>query len=796
MKFTLGWLKQHLDTPASLVEIADTLTRIGLEVEEIIDPGKDLAPFTVAHVVSATQHPNADRLRVCMVDTGKDIVQVVCGAPNARTGMKAVFAPSGSYIPGTGMVLKPSRIRDVDSSGMLCSEREMMLSDEHDGIIELDPDAPIGAAFAKIAGLDDPVIEIAITPNRPDALGVAGIARDLAAAGLGTIITPAIRPIAGNEPCPIRIETDDPVACPLFAGRLIRGVKNGPSPKWLQLRLKAIGLRPISLLVDITNYITYDRARPLHVYDVARTGRTIRARRARAGETLHALDGNIYETRGGECLIADDKGPLGFGGVMGGENSGVRDDTVNVFIESALFDPVLTAQTGRIHAIQSDARYRFERGVDPGFVLDGLMLATQMIVDLAGGTPSEITLAGKDMGAAKTVPFRPARVKTLGGLDVPADRARAILESLGFDWSGDGDTITVSVPGWRPDIDGEADIVEEVLRIEGYDKIPATPLPRTVEIARPTLTLDQTRARAVKRRLATEGLYETVTWSFTDSRLAQFFDGHDDLMLENPISSELNMMRPSILPNLITAASRNNDHGANNIALFEVGPAYSGQKITDQAHIAAMVRFGDKTPRHWRDKSRPVDAYDAKADALAALEAAGAPVTNLQVYGEAPAWYHPGRSGTLRLGPKKILAAFGELHPTVLRHLDMEGALVGAEVYLDAVPQPKKKSGQSRSALHLSNLPVVERDFAFIVARDVAVGDLVRAALGSDRKHIDTVSVFDVYEGQGIDPSKKSVGLAVHITPQEKTFTDKELEGICQRLVAMVEKATGGQLRR
>ncbi len=796
MKFTLGWLKQHLDTTATLAEISETLTRIGLEVESIDDPREALAPFTVAHVVSATQHPDADRLKVCMVDTGKEVVQVVCGAPNARTGMKGVFAPSGSYVPGIDLLLKPSKIRGVESSGMLCSEREMLLSDEHDGIIELDADTPIGASFAEIAGLDDPIIEIAITPNRPDALGVAGIARDLAAAGLGTVITPAITPIAGDGPCPIRIETEDQDACPLFAGRLIKGVKNGPSPKWLQLRLKAIGLRPISLLVDITNYITHDRARPLHVYDAAKIGTTVRARRAKAGETVNALDGNIYETRGGECLIADDNSPLGFGGVMGGEDSGVSEETVDIFVESALFDPILTAETGRRHGLLSDARYRFERGVDPGFVVDGLTLATQMIMDLAGGTPSEIKIAGKIPEDAKKVTFRPARVKSLGGLDVPAKRAQAILESLGFGWSEGKDSITVSVPGWRPDIDGEADIVEEVLRIEGYDKIPATPLPRTVEVARSTLTLDQTRARAVKRRLATEGLYEAVTWSFMDSRVAQYFGGHDGLMLENPISSELDMMRPSILPNLIAAAGRNNDRGADGIALFEVGPTYQGQGIDDQAHVAATLRLGNKTSRHWREAAGPVDAYDAKADALAALEAAGAPVGNLQVYDEAPAWYHPGRSGTLRLGPKKILASFGELHPAIMRHLDVEGALVGAEVYLDAIPQPKRKSGQSRPALHLSNLPAVERDFAFIINRDVAVGDLVRAALGSDRKHISQVDVFDVYEGQGIEPTAKSVGIAVRILPQEKTFTDKDLEGICERLVAMVEKATGGRLRR
>ncbi|GER05856.1 phenylalanine--tRNA ligase beta subunit [Iodidimonas muriae] len=796
MKFTLSWLKQHLETEASLAEITDTLTRIGLEVEGVDDPREALAPFKVAHVIAADPHPDADRLRVCKVDTGKGIIQVVCGAPNARAGMKGVFAPPGSYVPGIDMTLKPAKIRGVDSSGMLCSEREMMLSDEHDGIIELDADAPIGASFAEIAGLDDPVIDIAITPNHPDALGVSGIARDLAAAGLGRVITPEIAPVAGTFDCPIAIETDAPNACPVFAGRLIRGVKNGPSPQWLQQRLKAIGLRPISLLVDLTNFLTYDRARPLHVYDAAKIGTTVHARLAQPGEKVAALDGQTYETAGGECLIADDNGPLGFGGVMGGEASGVSADTVDVLVESAWFEPVQTAQTGRRLGIDSDARYRFERGVDPAFVIPGLELITRMILDLAGGEASRIVVAGTVPTPDKRIAFNPSRVASLGGLDLPESRSRAILESLGFGWEQSDEGIMVRVPSWRPDVDGEADLVEDILRIEGYDKVPSVALPRLHDVARPTLTLGQSRARSVKRCLALEGLFEAVTWSFMDSTTARAFGGHDDLMLENPISSELDMMRPSLVPNLVQAAGRNRDRGAGSVALFEVGPAYCGTKPEDQSLIAASVRLGVTGARHWRNSSREVDAYDAKADAIAALAAAGAPVENLQVFDGAPHWYHPGRSGTLRLGPKRILAAFGEMHPNALADLDVKGPVVAAEVYLDQIPEPKRKGGRSRAALRLLNLPAVERDFAFLIDRDIDVGTVIKAAKSADKRHIESVDVFDIYEGKGVAPESKSVAIAARLQPQEKTFTESEIEAICAKIVAMVEKATGGTLRR
>ncbi|GAB4575300.1 MAG: phenylalanine--tRNA ligase subunit beta [Rhodothalassiaceae bacterium] len=794
MKFTLSWLKDHLETEATLDEIAACLTRIGLEVEGITDRAAALAPFTIARVIEAVPHPDADKLRVCRVETGSGEVQVVCGAPNARTGMKGVFAPPGSHVPGIDLHLKPTRIRGVESCGMLCSEREMMLSDEHDGIIELDPDAPVGESFARYAGLDDPVIEINITPNRPDALGVAGIARDLAAAGLGRVKTPDVPATEGQFDCPVRIEIADESACPAFAGRLIRGVRNGPSPLWMRRRLEAIGLRPISLLVDVTNYIAYDRARPLHVYDAGKIGPVIRARPARAGERFEALDGKIHETAGGECLIADDRAPLGFGGVMGGMESGVSAETVDVFIESALFDPIRTAETGRRHGIVSDARYRFERGVDPAFMIGGLELATRMILEAAGGEPSHVALAGTIPDGRRRVRFRPARVAALGGLDVPAAKARAILETLGFSWEGDGESVTVTAPGFRPDIDGEADIVEEVLRIHGYDAIPATPLPRDHQVARATLTPDQRRARAVRRRLAVEGLCESVSWSFMDSRIARLFGGEEQMMLENPISSELDMMRPSILPNLLLAAGRNRDRGAEFVASFEVGPVYFGLDPDDQATHATTLRLGASGPRDWRRPARAVDAYDAREDALAALEAAGAPVARLQVMGDAPRWYHPGRSGTLRLGPKTVLASFGEIHPAILKALDIKGPAVGAEIWLDHIPQTRRRI--ARGAYVPSRLPSVSRDFAFLVESGVPVAEIVRAAASADRTHIAEVSVFDVYEGKGIEPGRKSVAIAVRLEPVDTTFTEAGIDAIGERIVAAVEKATGGMLRR
>jgi len=796
MKFTLSWLAAHLETGADLETIADMLTRTGLEVESVEDPREGLSPFTVARVLETKPHPDADRLTVCKVETAGETVQVICGAPNVREGMKGVFAPVGSYVPGIDLKLKKAKIRGVESQGMLCSEREMMISDEHDGIIELPEDAPVGASFAELAGLDDPVIDIAITPNRPDALGVAGIARDLAAAGLGRVITRAPAPINGRFDCPVTVETEDTQACPVFVGRQVRGVKNGPSPDWLRRRLEAIGLRPISALVDITNFIAYDRGRPLHVYDAAKLTGTVRARLAEPGESFAALDGKTYETFGGECLIADDTGPLGFGGVIGGEASGVTEETTDVLVESALFDPVRTAETGRRHMIESDARYRFERGVDPDFVVPGMELATAMILELAGGEASELAIAGAVPEGHKTLRFDPARIASLGGIEISPERARDILAALGFGWAEEGGEVAVAVPPWRPDIIGEADLVEEVLRIHGYDAIPDAALPRRAGVARATLTAGQRRARAVKRRLAGEGLDEAVTYSFMDARAAVHFGGRDELRLENPISSELDMMRPSILPNLLMAAGRNRDRGAKSVALFEVGPVYLGTAPEDQLQVAAALRLGTAGSRHWRETAREIDLFEAKRDALAALEAAGAPTDKLQVAREAPGWFHPGRSGVLKLGPKTVLAVFGELHPGVLKALDVEGPAAGAEIFLDHVPQPKAKARRTRKAFSASNLPMVERDFAFLVAAEMAVGEIVAAVRSADKEHIAGIDVFDVYQGRGIPEGQKSVAVAVRLEPRERTFTDTQIDSIAAKIVSAVEKTTGGSLRR
>ena len=802
MKFTLSWLHDYLDTDAPLERIVDTLFAVGLEVEAVTDPSEALKPFTVAHVLKADQHPDADKLKVCLVDTGSgEPVQVVCGAPNARTGMKGVFAPPGAYVPGIDLTLKQARIRGIPSNGMLCSEREMMLSDEHTGIIELDDDALIGASFAEIAGLDDPVIEIAITPNRQDCLGVAGIARDLAAAGLGTLKLAAPEPVQGHYDSPIDVrlefDADTADACPMFVGRLIRGVTNGPSPAWLQQRLKAIGLRPISALVDITNYVTYDRGRPLHVYDADKLNGHIRARLGTKGESFAALDGRSYTVKGGECVIADDRSVLGFGGIIGGEDSGCTEDTTNVFVECALFDPIRTAMTGRAHDLITDARYRFERGADPAYVIPGMAQATRLILDLVGGQPSRTVVAGAAPDWARTVAFRPDRVRSLGGVAVPAADCARILTALGFKVGTEADgAMPVAIPSWRRDVQGEADLVEEVLRINGYDAIPATPLPRDGVVAHATLTTLQRRARAVRRRLASEGLMEAVTYSFMDRRHVDLFGaGNTVLPVDNPISSELDAMRPSILPNLLTAAGRNMDRGAAVVRLFEVGPQYRDDSVDGQDLVATGVRTGHTGPRHWTAPPAAVDAFDAKADAIAALEAAGAPVASLQVFAEAPDWYHPGRSGTLRLGPKTVLAAFGELHPRVLAALDVDGPAVGFEVYLERVPVPKAAATVTRAALKLSNLPAVERDFAFVVDASVAAGDMLRAARGADKAHVKDVRVFDVYQGDGVPEGQKSVALAVRLEPAEKTFSDAEIEAIAGRIVAAVTKSTGGILR-
>jgi phenylalanyl-tRNA synthetase beta chain len=802
MKFTFAWLKEHLDTKAGVGTIADTLTRIGLEVEQLFDPAKSLAPFRVAEVVKCEKHPNADKLSVCEVDTGKERVQVVCGAPNVRAGMKGVFAPLGSYVPGIDLTLAKVKIRGVESFGMLLSERELELSDEHTGIIELDPQAKIGSPAAAALGLDDAVIEIAVTPNRPDCLGVRGIARDLAAAGLGKLTKDAIKPVKGSfpNPIPIKLEFDKASAdaCPVFAGRLVRGVKNGPSPDWLQCRLKAIGLRPINALVDITNYVAYDRGRPLHVYDADRVKGAIRARLGRKGEQFLALDCKVYEVDADMCVIADNSYVLGLGGVIGGADTGVTESTVNVFIESAYFDPKRTARTGRKLGIQSDARFRFERGVDPDFVVPGLELATGLVLDLCGGTPSKITIAGKMPKAARPFKFDLGQVERLSGLEIGGGEIKKLLAALGVELDGKGKHVKAAPPSWRPDIAGPADLVEEVVRLIGVDQVPATPMTRDAGVAKPVLTETQRRRRLTRRVLAARGLVEAVTWSFVAPEHAKLFGGgKTELTLSNPISTELAEMRPSLLPGLITAAQRNRDRGFADGALFELGQAYRGAKPADQFVAASGVRFGRSalsgSGRHWSGEAPEADVFAAKADAVAALAALGIDQANLSVTREAPSWFHPGRAGALKLGPNTVLGVFGEFHPDLLATLGIAPPIAGFELYLDAVP-PSKRTGASK-ALDASDLQPVRRDFAFLLDDEVAAGEVLRAALSADRALISDVGVFDVFTGKGVPEGKKSLAIEVTLQPRDKTLTDAEIEAVAAKVVAAVKKATGGELR-
>src|SRR5579871_3196880 len=756
MKFTLSWLKDHLQTDEPLAAIADKLTMIGLEVEKIEDKASALAPFTVARVISAEKHPNADKLRVCMVDAGDgQPVQVVCGAPNARAGMMAVFARPGTHIPGTGLDLKVGKIRDVESRGMLVSAREMGISEDHQGIIELPANAPLGQPFAAILGLDDPVLDVAVTPNRADCLGVHGIARDLAAAHVGKLKEDAIKPIKGEFPCPVAVKIEEPALCPAFALRLVRGVKNGPSPDWLQRRLRAIGLRPINALVDITNLVTFDRARPLHVFDAAKVKGNLVVRRAANGEKLLALDGRTYEFDSETCVIADEAGVESLSGIMGGEASGCSEATTDVLIESALWNPANIAQTGRKLGIASDARFRFERGVDPAFTVPGLELATGLVLELCGGKPSEIVLAGEIPDSNRVIDFPLSEARRLAGLETKVGEIKRVLTALGFIVAGSGETVKVAVPSWRGDVEGKADLVDEIVRILGVERVPPTPIERGENARRPVLTILQKRTRAAKRALAASGLVEAVTWSFISKKEATLFGGGEpSLALANPIAAELSDMRPSLVPGIVAAAQKNADRGFPDVGLFEVGQVFSGDRPQDQLTAAAGIRRGLAKPsgigRHWQKRDGAVDAFDAKADALAVLSAVGAPP--VQVVPGGPAWFHPGRSGTLQIGPQNVLGHFGELHPRALEALDAEGPLVAFEVILERVPEPKAKPTRAKSPLELSPFQPVERDFAFVVERNVKAADLVRAALSVDRKLIAGATVFDVYEGAGIAP--------------------------------------------
>jgi phenylalanyl-tRNA synthetase beta chain len=791
MKFTLGWLKDHLDTDASLEAICAALTNCGLEVDGVHNPAQALAPFTIAQVLTAAPHPQADKLQVLTVDTGTgEPLQVVCGAPNARAGMKGVFGAVGAYVPGADLTLKVASIRGVTSNGMMCSERELQLSEEHNGVIDLPADAPVGANYAAWIGLDDPVIDVSVTPDRQDCMGVSGIARDLAAAGIGTLKTAPVAPVAGHFPCPIDIVVQDSEGCPAFVGRVVRGVNNGPSPDWMQRRLRAIGLRPISSLVDITNYISFDRGRPLHVYDMAKLSGALSARRAEGGETVLALNGKTYTLDASMTVIADARAVHDIGGIMGGEESGVSETTTDVVIECAYFTPERIGTTARKLGITSDARTRFERGVDPAFLVPGIELATAMVQELCGGEASATFTAGTIPAFAHSVAYRPDRTRTLTGVTVDPDTQEAILIRLGFTVTR-GDAWRIDVPSWRRDIDGEADIVEEVVRIHGYSHVPSTPLPRQPGVAKPTATPQQLVERRVRRAVAARGHAEAITWSFLPPAAADRFGGAT-WTLENPISADLAAMRPSLLAGLAMAAKRNADRGAASVRLFEIGRRYlaGGEHLT-----AAVLLAGERSARDWRTGAATAfDVFDAKAEAIAALAAAGAPVDRLQVLPPADPWYHPGRSGRLGLGPKAILASFGELHPRVAGEFDLRGTVAVAEIFLDAVPLPKAPK-RSRGSFAPPALQAVTRDFAFMVDAETPADALLRAVRGADKALITDVTLFDRFAGAGVPDGKISLALTVTLQPTAASLTDAEIDAVAAAIVAAAGKAVGAALR-
>ncbi|NSX55033.1 phenylalanine--tRNA ligase subunit beta [Parasulfitobacter algicola] len=797
MKFTLSWLKDHLETDASLDDILYALTDLGLEVEEVLDPTAKLKDFTIGKVLSAEKHPDADRLRVCQVETDEGVKQIICGAPNAREGITVVVAKPGVYVPGIDTTIGVGKIRGIESFGMMASEREMELSDEHDGIIEL-PSGAVGESFANWLAANepakvDPVIEIAITPNRPDALGVRGIALDLAARGLGTMKPRDLEPVEGQFPCPIAvtIDYDTREACPVFYGRVIRGVKNGPSPQWLQDILRAIGLRPISALVDITNFFTYDRNRPLHVFDADKVQGNLRVHRAKGGETLVGLDEKEYTFQPDMTLISDDSGIESIAGVMGGLPTGCTEETVNVFLEAAYFDPVRTALTGRALKINSDARYRFERGIDPAWTPHGLEHATRMILDLCGGEASDVVIAGEIPDVSRAYKLDTDRVQSLVGMDIPAEDQRATLERLGFWLDGD----MAHVPTWRPDVMGEADLVEEVARIASLTKLQGKPLARAqVGVPKPVLTPMQRREQAARRTCAALGYNECVTYSFIDKASAELFSGGDDAtMLANPISSEMSHMRPALLPGLLQAAARNQARGFMDLALFEVGPAFHGGEPDEQHLLVTGLLIGSTGPKDVHGSARPVDVYDVKADADAVLSAIGAPA-KVQILRGAQEWWHPGRHGMICLGPKKVLGIFGELHPKVLSAMDVKGPALAFTIWPGEVPLPRSKSA-TRPALEITDLQAVERDFAFVVNADVEALTLVNAAAGADKGLIEDVRVFDEFIGGALGEGKKSLAITVRLQPREKTLKDEDIEAVSVKIVEKVTKATGGTLR-
>ncbi|QUL37468.1 phenylalanine--tRNA ligase subunit beta [Erythrobacter sp. JK5] len=802
MKFSLTWLKDHLETEASLQEIVDALNAIGLEVEGVEDPAERLAGFRVAEVLTAEKHPDADKLQVLTVDTGEgDPLQVVCGAPNARAGMKGVLGLPGAVVPANGMELRKSAIRGVESNGMMCSVRELELGDEHDGIIELPEDAPVGHSFADYQG-SSPVIDVAITPNRPDCMGIYGIARDLAAAGLGTLKPIAFPEFTAEGSCPVEIRTDDPAGCPAFYGRVITGVKNGPSPDWLQQRLKSAGQRPISLLVDLTNYLMLAYGRPAHAYDLARLHGAVVARRAKPGEQVLALNEKTYTLDETMTVIADEKEVHDIAGIMGGENSGVQDDTTDVLLEIAYFDPPTIGVTGRKLGLASDARTRFERGVDPEFLADGLDLLTGLIVELAGGTASEAVHAGAPPSEAKVLQFDAGQTTRLGGVEVPPEEQRRILENLDFavsdPGSSPGQAWQVTCPPRRHDIEGTADLVEEVVRIHGLDTVESVALPRAEGVARPTASPEQVTERKLRRAAAASGLDEAVTWSFLPEAEAAHFTATDDLWtLANPISEDMKVMRPSLLPGLLVAAKRNADRGAAGTRLFELGRRYfRGQDgMSDERATLGIVLAGEKTARGWASgKATHFDAFDAKALALSLLETAGAPADKLMVMGEAGEQFHPGQSATLRLGPKKVLARFGMLHPATLKAFDLDGPVAAVELFLDAIPAKKGAAGFARATFAPPALQAVTRDFAFVVPADLPAGELLRAVRGADKSNIVDARIFDQFTGGSLPEGTKSLALEVTLQPQDKSYKDADLKAISDAVVAAAAKQ-GAELR-
>jgi phenylalanyl-tRNA synthetase beta chain len=792
MKFSLSWLKEHLDTDADMQAVADCLNRIGLEVEGIENPADALSAFRIAKVISAAPHPQADKLQVLSVDAGGEPLQVVCGAPNARAGMLGVFGPAGAVVPANGMLLKVAAIRGVESNGMMCSIAELELGDDHDGIIELPDDAPVGQVYADWAGLDDPVIDVSITPNRQDCMGVRGIARDLAAAGLGTLKPlgdvykiDLSAPLEGSDPAPI-VRTDDAAGCPAFYAQSVSGVRNIDSPEWMRAKLKAIGQKPISALVDITNFLSIDLGRPLHVYDRAKLNGALVARKAVDGEQLVALNGKTYTLDASMTVIADDAMVHDIGGIMGGEHSGVSEDTTDVLIECAFFDPEHIARTGQKLGLTSDARQRFERGVDPAFLENGLAIATKLVLDLTGGTASAITRVGQAPVTPRIFSYDTDYCRRLGGVDVAPEEQRSILQRLGFsvtsDWS-------INVPSWRRDVDGPADIVEEIVRMIGLDNVVSVPLPRADGVAKPTATPAQSLERKVRRAAAARGLNEAINWSFLPQKAADAFGG-GAWSLANPISEDMKVMRPSLLPGLLSAAQRNMDRGASSVRLFEIGRRYfmGADGASDERATAGIVLAGDRSARNWATgKAARFDAFDAKAEAIALLKAAGVATDNLLVMDDAGAHYHPGQSATLRMGPKTILAAFGTIHPATAKAFDLDGSVVAAEIFLDAIPL-KKASGFMRPAFTPPALQAVTRDFAFLVAQSMPANDLLRAIKGTDNDNIVAVRLFDRFVGQGVPEGQVSLAVEVTLQPTEKSYSDDELKAISDKVIAAATK--------